>query len=126
MEKNTKIYHKELGLALLIYVAAIALCVNLRGSFTGDARYVLVLIPLAPVALMLRAIVRALTRMDELERRVQMIALAVAGGGTAMFSVTYGMMEAFAQMPMLSMWWIWVVFNVLWMGACFVAKRRLM
>lgn len=126
MEKNTRLYQKELGFALLIYIAAIALCVNLRGSFTGPAQYVLVLVPLAPVALMLRAFVRALIRMDELERRVQTISLAVAGGGTALFSVTYGLMEAFAGMPMLSMWWTWCVFNILWISASFIAKRRLM
>ena len=79
--------------------------------------------PLIPLLLLLRAIVGFFRRLDELQRRIQLDALAFAFAGSALLTFTYGLLEN-VGFPRLSYGYVWSVMGVLWGIGTAVAKRR--
>jgi len=65
----------------------------------------------------------ALLVIDELYRRIQVEALALAFGGTALLVIAYGFLEV-AGFPRLTVWWVWVVMATLWFVGLVVARLR--
>jgi hypothetical protein len=66
-----------------------------------------------PIALVLWAFLRQLRRMDEFVRLRSLQALALAGGITGGFTLTYGFLEN-AGLPRLSAFTVWMVFGMSW------------
>ena len=66
-----------------------------------------------PVLFVARLILRELLVMDEMMRKMQFEALAIAFTGTALATLTYGFLEN-AGLPKLSMFAVWPVMAVLW------------
>jgi hypothetical protein len=95
----------------VLYVAVTAL----KRGHVGDPslRYAVALLPLIPVATLVPIFIGYYRNTDEFERRMQAESLAIAGGVTAMLSVTYGFLEM-AGLPHLSAWWTWAVLMVSW------------
>jgi hypothetical protein len=79
--------------------------------------------PLVPVVFVFIATVRCVLGMDEMMRRICVNSLAIAGGATALLSVTYGLIEG-DSLPKLSAWWTYTTFMVAWLIASFFVRRR--
>ena len=62
MKVDAKLCTGDLRFALTIAACALMLCLNLADGFAGEARHVLALVALAPVALVLCALIRAKRR----------------------------------------------------------------
>ena len=110
----TRKYLIEFGGAMALYL--VVLFFSLQGAkqlAEGLGRTVLLLSPMIPVALVLWAYMRQLKRMDEFVRLRNLQALALAGGITAGFTLTYGFLEN-AGYPRLSMFTVWMVFGGSW------------
>lgn len=110
----TRKYLFEFGGAMALYL--VVLFFSLRGAKLLDAgvgRTVLLLTPMAPIALALWAYMRQLRRMDEFVRLRSLQALALAGGIGAGFCLTWGFLEN-AGYPRLSMFTVWMVFGGSW------------
>jgi hypothetical protein len=125
-DMNSRRYLKELGLALLAYGAALigsSTWLVVDGSLASPWRDLIALSPMVPGALVVWAILRQLRRLDELQRRVQFEALALAFAGTAFISFSYGLLEAHGY-PRLSMFVVWPLMASLWMLGLVVAARR--
>jgi len=123
--KHTQ-YLKELGLSLLAYTGVLAGSItwlNSQQDMAAPWRAVLALSPMLPGALVVWAILRQLSRLDELQRRVQFEALAMAFAGTAFISFSYGFLEGLGY-PRLSMFVIWPLMAGLWMLGLVLASRR--
>ena len=120
-------YSIEFALSMVLYVAAIwvrnwLLHGPVRQA-TPALQCAVAIMPIVPVALVFAAIVRLLLHTDEMQRRVYVNALALAGGATALLAVTYGLIEGdFA--PRLSAWWTYGTFMVSWLVATFFVRRR--
>lgn len=118
-------YLIEFGGAMVSYavvlVAVIAVLNNI-GAGSGW-RAPLVLLPMAPLVLAFLAFVRYLDRMDELQRRIQMEALAFAFGGTALLTFGYGFLQLVGY-PQVSWLFVWPIMAVLWMAGKARADRR--
>ena len=71
---------------------------------------VLALLSQAPVLLMLRAYTVYLNTMDEFQRRLQTDSVVIAAGVTVFGSFSYGFLEDFANLPHVSMFWVFPVF----------------
>jgi hypothetical protein len=113
----TRKYLIEFGGAMVLYLA------TLYGSLTGakhladgTGRTLLLLTPTIPIALALWAFMRQLGRMDEFVRMRSLQALAIAGGITAGFCLTWGFLEN-AGFPRLSTFTVWMVFGGSWAAA---------
>jgi hypothetical protein len=123
----TRHYVRELGGALLAYVlllvGSIWLLGTLAGGPMGPWRMVVALAPLLPGLLVVRAVVRQLDRLDELQRRVQLEALAFGFAATAVLTLGYGFLER-AGLPRLSWILVWPLMAGLWLLGQLLATRR--
>jgi hypothetical protein len=88
-----KRYLREFFPAMLAYVVLISVSVGWLKTLEGTtARTVVTLLPVLPIAFVIRAMVRVIRDQDEFERRIDLESIAIAGaiGGFGFF--TYGML----------------------------------
>jgi hypothetical protein len=104
----------EFGLALLAYLMVLVGSVTVvKANPDADWRYYVVVLPVAPAAFVIWLFVRALTRLDELQRRIQMQAFGFSLGTTALLTFGYGFLEG-AGMPHLNWTYVLPLMAVLW------------
>lgn len=112
-EANRK-YLQEFGGAMALYLVTLALSLRAAPHLAeGLARTLLLMSPMIPVMLGLWAYMRQLGRVDEFVRLRNLQALALAGGITGGFALTWGFLEN-AGHPRLSMFTLWMVFGGSW------------
>ncbi|UPG86161.1 hypothetical protein L2Y94_02000 [Luteibacter aegosomatis] len=88
-----KRYYRELFPAMLAYVLLILLSVSWLKTLEGTmARTVVTLLPVVPIAFVIRAMVRVIRDQDEFERLVDLQAIAIGGGIGGFGFFTYGML----------------------------------
>lgn len=109
---------------VLLYVA----CVVISSSFVrsmpdGAAKIALALLPVIPIIAMAVSIIRRLNSMDELGRKIQLEALAVAFVCTALTTFSYGFLET-AGLPRLSAFMVWPIMGGVWCVATIIGTRR--
>lgn len=88
-----KRYLREFFPAMAGYVVLILASVSWLKTLDGTlARTVVTLLPVIPIAFVIRAMIRVIRDQDELERRIDLEAIAIAGalGGFGFFS--YGLL----------------------------------
>jgi len=114
----------EIGLALLAYMMFLVGSVTvLRGNPDASWRYVVAVIPVLPAALVVYLFIRRLTRLDELQRRIQIEAFGFALGATALLTFAYGFLEG-AGMPHLNWTYILPLITALWaVGTAIISFR---
>ena len=69
------------------------------------------------------AVVQFLREQDELQRKMQVEALAIGFTASAVITLTYGFLEN-AGVPRLSWVWVWPVMAFFWCIGLVVAHRR--
>ena len=119
-------HHAALMLAgLWAYVAVLLTLPSLAvGTLESDVgRITLALLPMLPVAFLCWVIIRTIRHMDELQRKVQFEALALAFAGTALITFGYGFLED-AGLPRLSMFVVWPLMAILWAGGVIIGRVR--
>ncbi|HTU81140.1 MAG TPA: hypothetical protein VMF61_03365 [Candidatus Acidoferrales bacterium] len=118
-------YLTSFTVAIVAYVALLFAGVFLDRHFhpAGAVRVVLYLLPVVPVIALIPIIVAYLRDTDEFERRMATDSLAIGGGVTALFSVTYGFLET-VGFPRPSAWWTWCVLMGSWALARIFMSRR--
>ncbi|WP_114391585.1 hypothetical protein [Oleisolibacter albus] len=115
----------ELGAALLLY-AGLLLASNLADRVflpTGAAKLILAVTPMVGAVAAAWTILRGVRRMDELQRRVQFEAIALAFAGTALITFGWGFAES-AGAPTLRAFAVWPIMASLWAAGLFIANRR--
>lgn len=104
----------EFGLALLAYLMVlVGSATVVQANPEADWRYVVALLPVAPAGFVIWLSVRALARLDELQRRIQVQAFGFALVATALTTFGYGFLEG-AGMPHLSWTYILPLIALLW------------
>ena len=117
-------YLMEFFAAMAAYtLVVVASSLWIRAHPASAWRVPVALAPVVPIVAALWAWVRLFRRMDELYRRIQIEALALAFGGTALLVVAYGFLEV-AGFPRLTVWWVWMVMATLWAIGLAVARWR--
>jgi hypothetical protein len=109
-----------IGAYWMLFVVSI---MTLTGHPTGAWRYPVVLLPMIPAATIPFLVVRALRRMDELERRIQLEALAFAFAGTGILTFGYGFLQL-VGLPDLRWLFVWPLMAGLWLVGLLVSTRR--
>lgn len=125
MNQKTRRYVVELGGALVVYTALLFASAYLERTLTLSplARYVVLLSPMAGVAGAAWAILRHVRRLDELQQRSVLEALAFSFAVTAFGTFAWGFAEA-AGAPKLPTFAIWPIMAALWIIGGFIARRR--
>jgi len=109
-KKINSVYLRELSASLVLYLLVLfSVTWLLKGMPASPLKTALALSPALPVALMFVAIIRHFQRMDEYMRGWLLENVAIAGGITGMFSITYGFLEGI-DFPRLSMFVVWSIF----------------
>ncbi len=104
----------EFGLAMLAYLMVLVGSITvLQANPTASWRYVVAVLPVVPAALALWIFVRALTRLDELQKRIQMMAFGFSLGATALLTFGYGFLEG-VGLPHLSWTFVLPLMAILW------------
>jgi hypothetical protein len=104
----------EFGLAMLAYLMVLVGSVTvLQANPSAGWRYVVAVLPVAPAALTVWIFIRALARLDELHKRIQIQAFGFSLGATALLTFGYGFLEG-VGMPHLSWTFILPLIAILW------------
>ncbi len=104
----------EFGLAMLAYLMILVGAVTvLQSNPNAPWRYVVAVLPVVPAALVLSIFVRALTHLDEMQKRIQMQAFGFSLGATALLTFGYGFLEG-VGLPHLSWTFVLPLMAILW------------
>jgi hypothetical protein len=117
-------YLKEFGIAIVGYMVVLAISVTwLNGNPDGPWRVLVALAPMVPALFAVLVVVRHLGRLDELQRRIQLEAIAFAFGGTAVLTFSYGFLEL-VGFPHVNWHFVWPLMATLWLVGAALAMRR--
>jgi hypothetical protein len=119
-------YVRDMALAMGLYIALVfAAALIIRYADAPQwARIVLALLPTAPALMMLRAYLAHLNALDEFQRRLQTDALLIAAGVTVFGTFAYGFLEEWADLPHVSLLWVFPIFSVVFGAAHAVIRHR--
>jgi hypothetical protein len=113
-KKVMRPYRREMAVSLTVYVVLLFGSIQLgRPMADGLLRTAVLASPMLGFALMIRAIARHVTRIDEYLRQRLLETFALAAAITAGLTFTYGFLET-AGFPRLSMFVVWPVMGVAW------------
>jgi hypothetical protein len=111
---NTYRLQIEFGLAMLAYLMVLVGSVTvLEANPTASWRYAVAVLPVLPAGLALWVFIRALARLDEMQKRIQMQAFGFSLGATALVTFGYGFLEG-VGMPHLNWTLVLPLMALLW------------
>ena len=117
-------YLIEFGAALLAYLIVLPASILVINS-NPDAPWttLVALLPAVPAAFVVRAYVRHLRRLDELELRIQYEGLAIGFWASALVMFSYGFLEGIG-FPHLNWTFTWAVMLGMWGVGVVISARR--
>lgn len=118
-----KRYLIEFGGSMLAYsIVLIAALLLIQAYPHASWRFAVAVAPVIPICFALLAFLRALGRMDELQRRIQLNAVGFGFGATAIVTFTYGFLEL-VGFPPISYIWVLPLMVALWgIGSAFATR----
>ncbi len=124
MNAAARAYTAQFLSTMAAYVVLLLLSVYvLQHNPTAAWRGLVAVLPAIPASVGLLVFVRYLGRMDELQRRIQLDAIAFAAGAVAILTFSWGLLEN-AGFPHLSLIWVMPLMAVIWGLAASVAAYR--
>ena len=122
---NSKMYVRDFLIAMAAYVVVLAISISLIIASPPSAwwRIPLALAPVVPIPFAMVAFMRSFSRMDELQRRIQLEAFAFSFGVTGIVTFTYGLLTN-VGFPYISWVWIFPLMIALWGVGQGLATRR--
>jgi hypothetical protein len=124
-ESKSKKYVREFLAAMAAYVVVLIVSITLISASPPSAwwRIPLALAPVVPILFAMLAFMRFFSRMDELQRRIQLEAFAFSFGVTGIVTFSYGFLVD-VGFPTISWGWIFPLMIALWGIGQGVATRR--
>ena len=114
MDNTRRQYQVHMGLTILLYAILLVPSLLLTDVNPDAAwRFPVAVMPMMPFVLGIGVYVRYLRRVDELQRRIAVEALAIAFGGTAGITFGYGFLEN-VGLPHVNWMFVWPVMAALW------------
>jgi hypothetical protein len=107
-------YRTELWTAVAIYAVLLFASITFgRRMDDGALRTIVLVMPMIGFGLMIRAIARHVSRIDEYQRQRLLETIALSAAITGAVTFTYGFLET-AGFPRLSMFYVWVIMGASW------------
>lgn len=124
MEKAAKEYTVQFSSAMVGYVLVLfASTYIIKADPDAWWRVPLAVAPVVPAFFALLSFIRYLGRMDELQRQIQLEAIAFGAGATAILSFGYGFLEN-VGFPDISLIFVLPLLVALWgLGACIASRK---
>ena len=115
---------RPLLVPLVLYVGLLVLSTRwLAQNPDSTWRYVIALTPLAPGVFIAGGVVRAILKLDELQRKILLEGLAISFMGTFILVLSLGLL-GLVDVPQLNGIYISLIMVVLWLLGKFWATRR--
>jgi hypothetical protein len=127
MDTVTKRYLREFIYSMIAYMITLSLSLIGLGFFAdyplNPARIAVALAPVVPVISMIFFFLRYLNSIDELQQRIQLLAIGFAAGTTSLLTFSYGFLEN-VGFPPVSLLWVFPVMILLWgVGLAVITQR---
>lgn len=121
----TKTYLREFLTAMIAYAVVLLVSDSLLKNGPSEAwwRIPLALTPMIPIFFALRAFLRFFHRIDELQKRIQLEALALSFSVTCVVTFSYGLLE-YAGFPALNWTWVPSFMMIFWGISTAIASLR--
>jgi hypothetical protein len=124
MDPNAKRYLKEFLTSMAGYTVMVPLSIRLlRGHEHSPLGYALAFLPIIPSAFALWAFLRFFRGLDELQRRIQLEAVAFSFLATCLITLTWAFQQN-AGLPRFDVSWVAPLLILLWALGLGIAKRR--
>ncbi len=124
MDANAKRYLKEFGGSMAAYSAMVPISIwMLRGHEHTPLGYCIAALPIVPSALVLWAFMRMFRNLDELQRRIQLEAVAFSFLATCLITLTWAFLQN-AGLPRFDVSWVAPLLIMLWGLGLGIAKQR--
>jgi len=124
MDANSKRYLKEFLGSMALYTGIVPISVRmLRGHEHTPLGYAIAFLPIIPSALALWAFMRMFRGLDELQRRIQLEAVAFSFLATCFITLTWAFQQN-AGLPRFDVSWVAPLLIALWGLGLAIAKRR--
>jgi hypothetical protein len=124
MDDNRKRYYKEFGISMAAYVAMVPISIRmLRGHEHTPLGYCIAFLPIIPSAFAMWGFLRFFRGLDELQRRIQMEAVAFSFLATCLITLTWAFQQN-AGLPRFDVSWVAPLLVLLWGFGLRIAKRR--
>jgi len=124
MDANAKRYLKEFLSSMAVYTVLVPLSTRLlRGHERTGLGYALAFLPIIPSAFALWAFLRFFRGLDELQRRIQLEAVAFSFLATCFITLTWAFQQN-AGLPRFDVSWVAPLLILLWGLGLSIAKRR--
>lgn len=124
MNQAGKTYMLQFGGSMVLYTAVLFLSVwLLRTLGESPWRLPAALLPMIPIGLGLAAFLRFFRVMDEMQKRIQLDALAFAFITTGLLTFSYGLLQN-AGLPQVSFIAVFPMMIALWGVGSVIASRR--
>lgn len=117
-------YKIQILSSMAVYTIFVILSVHwLHRNPPAPWKYLIAVAPMLPALVVPVAVVRFFREIDELQRKIQLEALAGAFTATAVLTLTYGFLEN-AGLPDLNWVWVWPVMGSCWVIGLALARLR--
>jgi hypothetical protein len=124
MNKASKVYLQQFGAAMLLYILVLFVSVRLMQNLGESSwRFPAALLPLVPIVMGLFAFLRFFGAMDELQKRIQLDALAFSFATTGLLTFSYGLLQN-VGLPQLSFIAVFPLMIALWGLGSVIATWR--
>jgi hypothetical protein len=125
-KKVMRVYYRELGLSMLVYIVLLFSAIKLgRPMPEGALRTAILVMPIIGFLLAIWAIARHLRRSDEYMRQTMLETFAIGSAVTAAVTFSYGFLET-AGFPRISMFAVWPIMASSWglvcLGRCLLKR----
>ena len=124
MNRAAKTYMLQFTGAMVLYVVVLVITVSLLKALVNSPwRFVAAMLPMIPIVLGLLAFLRFFGEMDELQKRIQLYALAFSFGATGLLTFSYGLLQN-AGLPQVSFIAVFPAMIALWGLGSVIASLR--
>lgn len=122
--QNQRIYQRRFAVAMGGYVAILLLSVYLLDNIDAQPlRIAIVILPMLPVLYGLWGFMEMIRNLDELQKRIQLEAIAFSMGLTGIITFTLGFLEG-VGFPRVSFIWVFPMMIAFWGIGQALAQRR--
>lgn len=124
MSLAVKRYMRELFLSFAAYILLIIVSTLITRVFPDSPwRGLVAVTPVVPAIFMVISFVRYLNGIDELQQRIQLMAISFSAGVTGLLTFAYGFLET-VGFPHMSLLWIFPLLIALWgIGTAYFSRK---
>ncbi|MBA3913997.1 MAG: hypothetical protein H0X25_09135 [Acidobacteriales bacterium] len=115
---------RSLAIAMSLYVAVLAFSLHLlKNNPPSPWKYLIAIAPVLPVLWVPVAVVRFLREVDELQRKIQIEAIAFGFTFSAVLTLGYGFLQN-VGLPQLNWTLVWPLMAISWIIGLGISSRR--